>query len=325
MRFRNCIVWMLCLLLILPLSAAGSQANTDTIIRDLIGYYFHYREKADLEIENQLEILTALDPEQGSDWARIMERWAWANGEMEVNLDVLPDGLPEDDSLCIVVLGYGLNRDGSMKPELLSRLEVALKSAEKYPESYVLCTGGETSDLPGITEAGQMGSWLVDQGLEKHRLLLETDSLSTTENARNCLRLLRKGYPEVRHVAVISSDYHIPWGTVLFAAEAILHDDDLEVAANAACATEKTDTDTMHSQAWGLSILAGIPFDGSYVPLLYMQQTVPPAETQPVPVAAVAAAEPEPPAKEPVIPVLIGLAAVLTVLFIPKKKKSGSN
>lgn len=314
-----------CCMLLLPIPVRGEARGTDNILRDLIGYYFHYREQAGREIENQLEILSDLDPQQGSDWTRIMERWVWTNEEMEITPDVLPEGLPQDDSLCVVVLGYGLNKDGSMKEELVSRLEVALKSAEKYPQAYVLCTGGETANVPGISEAGQMGRWLVDQGLEKDRLLLETDSLSTTENARNCLRLLRRDYPQVNTLAIVSSDYHIPWGSILFAAEAILQEDDLEVAANAACVTEKSGTDTMYSQAWGLSILAGVPFEGSYVPTLYMQEDVPPTETPPVPMPAEAPAQAEEKAEEPVLPVLLGLAAVLAILFLPKKKRSGSD
>ena len=80
----------------------------------------------------------------------------------------------------------------------------------------------------------------------------------------------------------------------------------------------------MYSQAWGVSIIADVPFDSSYVPTLYMSENI----AVPAPVeepAAVAAEEPvvetaEP--KEPVAAVLLGLAAVLLILFIPKKKRT---
>ena len=32
----------------------------------------------------------------------------YVNTDMNVNVDVLPDGLPNDDSLCITVLGLSL-------------------------------------------------------------------------------------------------------------------------------------------------------------------------------------------------------------------------
>lgn len=319
---------VLCLILLSAavMPAGAEQTNTDGIIRDMVGYYFHYRDRASAEIENQLEILSDIDPQQGAAWTQIMSDWEWTNTEMEVTLEVLPDGLPQDDTLCIVVLGYGLNKDGSMKPELVSRLEVALASAEKYPQAYVLCTGGETANVPGVSEAGQMSAWLLEQGIEKDRLLQETASLSTTENARNSCRLLQRDYPGVSSIALVSSDYHIPWGSILFTAEGILKGGALSVVGNAACETEKTGTDTMYSQAWGLSILAGVEFDSSYVPLLYMTEETADTEPQALPAPVSIPIQAEPAVKEPVIPVLLGLAAVLLIAFIPRKRnRSGSD
>lgn len=321
------IVLSVLLLLGTAVPAAAVQLNADGILRDMIAYYFHYRDKADLEIENQLEILSGMDPVRGDAWTQIMEAWAWTNEEMEVTMDVLPDGLPQEDTLCIVVLGYGLNEDGSMKQELLDRLEVALRSAEKYPQAYVLCTGGETAHVSGVSEAGQMGAWLLGKGLTEDRLLMEADSLSTTENARNCCQLLRRDYPQVSSIAIVSSDYHIPWGSILFTAEGILKDDGFRVVGNAACRTEKTNTDTMYSQAWGLSVLAGIPFDSSYVPTRYMtEQESVSTETEAIPLPASVPVQEETLAEEPVTAVLLGTAAVLLLIFIPKKRKtSGSD
>ena len=42
----------------------------------------------------------------------------YVNTDMNVNVD----GLPNDDSLCITVLGFALNDDGTMKDELVGRL-----------------------------------------------------------------------------------------------------------------------------------------------------------------------------------------------------------
>lgn len=319
---------LLCLLplLLLPQPVrAAEQARA--MGRDLIAYYFHYRDKASAEIENQLQTMTSLDPEEGQLWRELMESWAWINQEMPVHGDVLPDGLSTDDSLCIVVLGYGLENNGDMKQELLDRLEVALASAEKYPESYVLCTGGETARVPGLSEAGQMGTWLLANGLAHERLITEEVSLSTTENARNSLELLWGDYPQIRSVALVTSDYHIPWGMACFSAMNILHggENRLDLAGNAACATASPNRDTMYSQAWGISILADLPFDSGYVPPLYMTEQMPSApvpEDLPAPAAEPAS---DLPRKEPVLPVLLGLTAVLAVLFIPKKRKKGGS
>lgn len=330
MRFVRCVLCaILCLLILLPQTAAAAEIQqSQAIIKDMIAYYFHYRDKASAEIENQLQTLSDLDPRQGAIWRELMESWVWINEEMAVNTEILPDGLPADDSLCIVVLGFGLKDDGSMKQELIDRLEVALRSAEKYPESYILCTGGETAHVAGVSEAGQMGSWLLAKGLPHNRLILEADALSTTANAQNSCALLWRDYPQVSSLAIVSSDYHIRWGAACFSAETILGAGEgkpkLEIVGNAACTTASPERDTMYSQAWGVSIIADVPFDSSYVPTLYMSENI----AVPAPVeepAAVAAEEPvvetaEP--KEPVAAVLLGLAAVLLILFIPKKKRT---
>jgi len=326
---------MLLCLMLLPVFAvsAGAEESSERIVQDLIAYYFHYREQAAGEIENQLQTLSSLDPEEGKLWRQIIHSWAWINEEMTVDTRVLPDGLPEDDSLCIVVLGFGLKDDGSMKQELIDRLEVALASAEKYPESYVLCTGGETSHIVGISEAGQMGSWLLAKGLAHNRLILEDDALSTTANAQNSCALLWREYPQVSSIAIVSSDYHIRWGTACFSAMTLLGAGEqgkpkLEIVGNAGCVTESPDRDTMYSQAWGMSIIADVPFDSSYVPQLYMSEETVRTEPMPEP-AALPVSEPipaEPIVEEPVVPVLLGLAAGLLIVFVPKKKrKSGSD
>lgn len=327
LRKITCIVVCLFLIqsLVFPAAAAEQEAR---IQQDMISYYFHYRDKAAKEIANQLHTLSGLNPEEGEAWETLMHQWAWINEEMEVHTGVLPDGLPEDDSLCIVVLGYGLKKDGSMKQELLDRLEVALKSAEKYPQSYVLCTGGETSNEPSITEAGQMGNWLLQKGLPHNRLILETESLSTTANAQNSSRMLWRDYPQVKNLAIVSSDYHIRWGSACFMAMNLLHggEKSLKLVGNAGCVTDSPNQDTMYSQAWGISVIADIPFDSGRVPTLYMTEQTVPMQTE---VVSVAVAEPVmevPEEKEPVAMVLTVLAAVLVVLFIPKKrKKSGSD
>ena len=57
----------------------------------------------------------------------------------------------------MVVLGYQLNADGTMRDELLERLRVAKASAEKYPNAYIVCTGGPTAyEDKTVTEAGRM-------------------------------------------------------------------------------------------------------------------------------------------------------------------------
>ena len=181
--------------------------------------------------DEALSALASLDPSLGEKWTRIMDLW---EAPVTVNTE-LPDGLPEDDSLCLVGLGFQLNPDGTMRDELVERLKVMLSASENYPNAIIVCTGGGTAaDDPTATEAGRMAEWLEAQGVDPSRLIVEDHSLTTAQNAIYTFDILTERYPQVRQIAIISSDYHIATGTLLFGAEAILRDSDIEVVSNAA-------------------------------------------------------------------------------------------
>ena len=181
--------------------------------------------------DEALSALASLDPSLGEKWTRIMDLW---EAPVTVNTK-LPDGFPEDDSLCLVGLGFQLNPDGTMRDELVERLKVMLSASEKYPNAIIVCTGGGTAaDDPTATEAGRMAEWLEARGVDPSRLIVEDHSLTTAQNAIYTIDILSDKTPQVRQIAIISSDYHIATGTLLFGAEAILRDSDIEVVSNAA-------------------------------------------------------------------------------------------
>ena len=158
---------------------------------------------------------------------------------MAIHEDILPDGLPDTEELCLVALGFQLNPDGTMREELLERLKVLKRCAEKYPRALIVCTGGGTAaDNPEATEAGVMADWLAENGISRDRILAEDRSKTTAQNAMFTLNLLERDYPQVEQLAIISSDYHIPTGTLLFEAQSILTAKDPEnrvrVISNAA-------------------------------------------------------------------------------------------
>jgi uncharacterized SAM-binding protein YcdF (DUF218 family) len=175
--------------------------------------------------------LVALDPALGLKWMRILDLW---ETPVAVNSE-LPDDLPKDDSLCLVALGYRLNTDGSMRNELIERLKVVLAASQKYPNAFIICTGGATAiNNPSATEAGRMAEWLRWQGVEARRLIVEDQSLTTAQNAAFSFEILADNYPQIRQLAIISSDYHIATGALLFGAAAILRDSDISIVSNAA-------------------------------------------------------------------------------------------
>lgn len=313
-----CVLLAVCLISGLPVSAEAAE-DVSPYIQRMIQYYLHYQDKADTEIETLLEYISSEDPGQGTLWRAIMEDWAWSNEEMRISRDVLPDGLPQDDSMCIVVLGYGLNSDGSMREELVDRLVVALASALKYPNAYVCVTGGATASNSGNTEAGQMAAWLVEKGLDTNRIIMETGSYSTHENAMNVYNILNREYPQVDSVAIVTSDYHLSWGVSMFTTvshyKSYYGGNAIKVVGNAANTTSKT-SQTYYSQAWGICVITDTPFNGSAVPAMYAEATT--AATLPTAEPAVEAEEQD--GSWLAFPaVMIGLAVV--ILLIPTRKR----
>ena len=262
-----------CLLLPLPVSASVMGELEDYGV-SLIRYYLHYQEAATDVIWDITRQMKALDPKQGAAWEKIMFDWSWINSDMTVYENALPDGLPQDNSLCIVVMGFGLNEDGSMRSELEDRLVVALTAALKYPNAYILVTGGQTGAVDGITEAGQMAAWLQRKGLESRRIIQENQSLSTTANAVNSYRLLTGSYPQIDSLAVVTSDYHIRQSCAMFAAVSNYQSGykggkSLELVGNAVCDTGLTENSLL-TQAWGISLILDLPFDeNAKAPELY--------------------------------------------------------
>ncbi len=206
---------------------AEEKANPQALIERLVISCAAYSQRD----EQALAALSAADPDLGEKWARILALW---ETPAAVNAE-LPEGLPDDDTLCLVALGFQLNPDGTMREELIQRLKVLLAAAEKYPRARIVCTGGGTAaDDPTATEAGKMAEWLRENGVDPSRILAEDKSVTTAQNAVFTFDLLEEHWPQVTQIAIVSSDYHIATGTLLFGAEAILRNSPAAVVSNAA-------------------------------------------------------------------------------------------
>lgn len=266
------------LVLVMIFSMAGAVSASEKrepadCIRQLITYYRYYQNHAATDLECLLYELSEIDPAKGETWASIMDYWTYVNEEMSLYPDVLPDGLPQDNSLCIVVMGYALSSDGSMRAELIGRLEAALASAQKYPNAYIACTGGGTAkNNKSVTEAGKMAQWLKNRGVDESRIIVEDRSLSTVTNAINTCRILAADYPRVTHLALITSDYHLPRSCLLFYTQAILAANQgaplLCIAANAAYTTAHPDPESIEIQSDNLAQLTDISLKGAPKPPL---------------------------------------------------------
>ena len=257
------LVSLFVVILLIAISVSQVSAEEDAIAQ-MIAYYQFYGSAAHTDIARLTEQLAETDAEKAQAWGDIMAYWEYVNDGMEICTDVLPDGLPDDDTLCITVLGYALNTDGTMKEELIGRLQVAMDSAEKYPNAYVACTGGGTaSGNPFATEADQMAAWLQEHGLDSDRIIVENQSKSTVQNAELTYKLLRKHYPQITSLAIITSDYHVPRGCLLYNAQLILsayeaEDHPLNIVGNAGYRAGHNGYEAVSLQASGIAQIAGI-------------------------------------------------------------------
>ncbi len=242
--------------------ATETKREKQEIIEEMVVDYGTYGKDADEKVDALLKELRTTDSDCGKRWDSIMKLWGTTNTDLSLNYDILPDNLSDTDSLCLVALGFQLNPDGSMKDELIERLKVLKNSAEKYPNALIVCTGGGTAeDDKTATEAGKMAEWLIQQGIEENRIIVEDQSVTTAQNAIYTFDILEKQYPQVKELAIISSDYHIATGTLLFEAESLLRAQSIndarpEVVSNAAWKAPSGTLSTMF-QAGALIELSG--------------------------------------------------------------------
>ena len=238
---------ILCLVLLFSViclcSGCGQKAekrDPQAIIEEMVVDYGNYGQEAEDHIQALLKELRSADADAADRWGSIMTLWKTANTDLLIQEGILPDGLPNTDELCIVALGFQLKPDGTMRDELRERLAVVKASAEKYPNALIVCTGGGTAaENETATEAGKMAEWLIENGIAAERVIVEDRSLTTAQNAIYTYDILTESYPQVKQLAIVSSDYHIATGTLLFEAEAILRAEKagaqtMQVVSNAA-------------------------------------------------------------------------------------------
>jgi uncharacterized SAM-binding protein YcdF (DUF218 family) len=90
----------------------------------------------------------------------------------------------------IVILGYGLNPDGTMREILRRRVLTGLIVAQFFPQSPIIVTGGNPQN--GNTEAGQMRKMLLLLGFPANRIIVEDKANNTVQNARFSVPLAKE-------------------------------------------------------------------------------------------------------------------------------------
>ena len=107
----------------------------------------------------------------------------------------------------IIVLGAQVKPDRTLSVQLTWRMDAAAEAYEKKNVPIVVC-GAQGTDEP-CTEAEAMKEYLLGKGIPENIILTDPKSFNTNENLENARELL-KGYPDVKSVLIVTSDYHVP-------------------------------------------------------------------------------------------------------------------
>ncbi|MFA4087912.1 YdcF family protein [Mycobacteroides chelonae] len=90
----------------------------------------------------------------------------------------------------VVILGYGLKPDGSMRDKLYQRVVTGRAIANMFPNSFIIVTGGNPQN--GVSEAEQMRNMLVGLGYPSDRIIVEPRANSTVQNAQFSVPLAKQ-------------------------------------------------------------------------------------------------------------------------------------
>jgi len=108
---------------------------------------------------------------------------------------------------------YGEAVFNSSVPRVLSGIELA----RRHPEAKLALVGGEGGYIPvGLPESRATLSFVVEQGIDPARVILEERSRSTHENATYAKEMIRPGPGETW--VLVTSAYHMPRAVASFAA-----------------------------------------------------------------------------------------------------------
>jgi uncharacterized SAM-binding protein YcdF (DUF218 family) len=104
----------------------------------------------------------------------------------------------------IVILGYGLEPNGTMRTILRRRVLAGLTVAQFFPQSPIIVTGGNPQN--GQTEAGQMRKMLMLLGFPDNRIIVEDRANSTVQNARFSVPLAKEA--DTSGIILVTSSTH---------------------------------------------------------------------------------------------------------------------
>ena len=129
--------------------------------------------------------------------------------------------LPPYDRDYIIILGCGINRDGTLTPLLKGRVDSAIRfasdQAEKNGKQAVFVPSGGQGADEVISESEAMSRYLQSQDIPPERILKEDKSTNTFENMQFSRNVIEEDCGDItqKKIAFATTNYHILRGYIL--------------------------------------------------------------------------------------------------------------
>ena len=104
----------------------------------------------------------------------------------------------------VIVLGAQVRENGP-SVVLRYRLDTAIEYLEENPETICIVSGGQGVNEP-FSEAEGMANYLIENGIEKDRILLENKSKNTVQNMQYSSALMDETY---NSVGIVTNNFHM--------------------------------------------------------------------------------------------------------------------
>ena len=119
----------------------------------------------------------------------------------------------------VIVLGAGIRGD-RVTPTLKYRLDKAIEYHRKNPNAIIVVSGGQGFQEI-VTEAYAMEKYLLENGIDKDKIIKEEKATSTNENMRFSKEILDGYFGREYATVVITNNFHIYRGVSIAKAEGL--------------------------------------------------------------------------------------------------------
>lgn len=180
--------------------------------------YRAHEANAKVDIQEFLTEAKTTDPKMYNTWNEIFKFW-FAMNENPNFVNINTANVPNNNTVCILILGCGILDDGTPTPEAIGRIDTAIKSWKTHPNTYIGVTGGKTNPNVSISEGESMFNYITSNyDISPDKIIVEKEAANTQQNIDKFYAILNnnKVYSSIDKICMATSDYHIRRACILW-------------------------------------------------------------------------------------------------------------